>query len=98
MNYNQMSKDQLIAELKRRDKAEPTGKYKFTFEAGILLASSMESQIKNLAFRYGLECSIEKEQIFLSINHRVVVRGIVSKLESFKLDIERYQRQLERAG
>lgn len=100
MDYSKMNNLELIAELKRRDELagkEETGKYKLKFQAGLLMAQSMETAIRNLAFDLDLGIKMQKEQLFLTMNYRVEVSGPVSKLETFKYRIEKAAGQVKLA-
>lgn len=69
--------------------------YKFNFTAGIIIRSNVVGFIKDIAFMYDLECSLDEDKNWLDSNYRVKLIGKSDKLTQAVKRINNYFEALD---
>lgn len=70
--------------------------YKFTFSAGVLVRKQIVSEIKNAAFRAGVNIKMDEDSGWLDSNYRVTLSGEENSVLRLKKAIYNYFKILER--
>ncbi len=69
---------------------------KFTFTAGVLISKQVVSEIKNAAFRAGVNIKMDEDSGWLDSNYRVTLSGEENSVLKLKKAIYNYFEILER--
>lgn len=69
---------------------------RFTFSAGMAIRKTVVSQIKNAAFKAGVNITVDEDKHFFESNYRVVLSGEDKAVFKLKMEIEDYFERLER--
>lgn len=59
------------------------GKYRFVFEAGVLVRKNMISTIKGFIWAHNLEVTIEEDKSFFSSVYRITATGEQANVDKF---------------